>query len=72
MKERDYWEDFDVDGRIIFKEQLGWEGVAWIHLSQDRDQWWALVNTALYLGFHKMLGISALAPQLLDSEEGFS
>jgi hypothetical protein len=24
-----------------------WEGVDWIHLSQDRDQWRALVNTVM-------------------------
>jgi len=22
----------------------GWEGADWIHLAQDRDQGWALVN----------------------------
>jgi hypothetical protein len=25
--------------------EVGWEIVDWIHLSQDRDQWWTLVNT---------------------------
>jgi hypothetical protein len=20
--------------------EIGWEGVDWIHLAQDRDQWW--------------------------------
>jgi hypothetical protein len=24
--------------------EVGWEGVDWIHLSQDRDWWWALVK----------------------------
>jgi hypothetical protein len=23
-------------------KQLDWEGVDWIHLAQDRDQWWLL------------------------------
>jgi hypothetical protein len=27
--------------------QIGWEGVDWIHLVQDREQWWALVNTVM-------------------------
>jgi hypothetical protein len=27
----------------------GWEGVDWIHLAQDRDQWQALVNTVMNL-----------------------
>jgi hypothetical protein len=25
--------------------EIGWGGVDWIHLSQDRDQWQVLVNT---------------------------
>jgi hypothetical protein len=28
---------------------LQWEGVDWIHLSQDKDQWLTLVNTLLNL-----------------------
>jgi hypothetical protein len=27
----------------------GWEGMDWIHLAQDRDQWWAVVNTLMNL-----------------------
>jgi len=27
----------------------GWEGVDWIHLAQDRDQWQALVNIVMNL-----------------------
>jgi hypothetical protein len=26
-----------------------WDGKDWIHLAQDRDQWWALVNTDMEL-----------------------
>jgi hypothetical protein len=29
--------------------ELAWEVVDWMHLSQDRDQWWALVNTIMSL-----------------------
>jgi len=29
--------------------ERGWEGVDWIHLVQDGDQWWALVNTLMNL-----------------------
>jgi hypothetical protein len=25
--------------------EIGWDGMDWIHLAQDRDQWRALVNT---------------------------
>jgi len=27
--------------------ETGWEGVDWMHLAQDRDQWRALVNTVM-------------------------
>jgi hypothetical protein len=27
--------------------EIGWGGVDWIHLAQDRDQWRALVNTVM-------------------------
>jgi hypothetical protein len=29
--------------------ETGSEGVDWMHLIQDRDQWWALVNTVMEL-----------------------
>jgi hypothetical protein len=37
------WED---NIRVDLKE-IAWEGVDWIHLAQDRDRWWALVNTVM-------------------------
>jgi hypothetical protein len=27
--------------------ELGWGGMDWIHLAQDRDQWSTLVNTVM-------------------------
>jgi hypothetical protein len=27
--------------------EIGWEGVDWLHLAQDRDQWLAVVNTVM-------------------------
>jgi hypothetical protein len=48
------WEDnIRMDLRVI-----GWGGMDWIDLAQDRDQWKALVNTVMNFGFHKMLGNS--------------
>jgi hypothetical protein len=39
------WEDnIKIDGR-----EIGWGGVGWIDLVQDRDQWRALVNTVMSL-----------------------
>jgi len=29
--------------------EVGWEGVAWMHLTEDRDQWWVLQNTVMNL-----------------------
>jgi hypothetical protein len=38
--------------KMDFRE-IGWGGMDWIDLAEDRDQWKVLVNT---FGFHKMLG----------------
>jgi hypothetical protein len=29
--------------------EIGWEGVDWMHMAQDRGQWQALVNTVTNL-----------------------
>jgi hypothetical protein len=34
--------------RMDFRE-IGWGGVDWIELAQDRDQWRAFVNTVMIL-----------------------
>jgi hypothetical protein len=34
--------------RIDLRE-IGWDGMDWIDLAQDRDQWRALVNTVMNL-----------------------
>jgi hypothetical protein len=50
LKGTDHLKDLGIDGRILLKWILGgiWlEGVDWIHLAQDRDWWWALVNTVM-------------------------
>jgi hypothetical protein len=36
--------------------EIGWDGVEWIDMAQDRDHWRGLVNTVLNFVFHKMLG----------------
>jgi hypothetical protein len=35
--------------KMVFRE-IGWVGMDWIELDQDRDQWRAVVNTAMNLG----------------------
>jgi hypothetical protein len=29
--------------------EIGWDGMDWIDLAQDRDQWRALVNALIYI-----------------------
>jgi hypothetical protein len=31
--------------------EIDWEGVDWVNVAQDRDQWRALVNTIVNLRF---------------------
>jgi hypothetical protein len=48
QKERDHWEDQYVGGWTDLRE-IGWDGMDWIDLAQDRVQWRALVNTVMNL-----------------------
>jgi hypothetical protein len=47
-----------VDNIKMDPREIGWVGMDWIDLAQDRDQWKALVNTVMNFGFHKFMGIS--------------
>jgi hypothetical protein len=45
-------EDTGVNKMINIKMDLGevgWGGIDWIDLAQDRDRWWALVNKVMNL-----------------------
>jgi hypothetical protein len=45
VRTRPRWEDnIRMDHR-----EVEWEGVEWMHLAQDRDQWLAVVNTVMDL-----------------------
>jgi hypothetical protein len=52
LKGRHHLKDLGVDGRLIlvwiFRE-IGWEGVNWIHLSQNWGLWHVLVNMVMDL-----------------------
>jgi hypothetical protein len=37
QKRKDHAEDLDVGGKIILEWILGWEGVDWMYVAQDRD-----------------------------------
>jgi hypothetical protein len=38
-----------VDNIQMDLGEVGWEGVDWIGLAQDRDRWRALVNAVMHL-----------------------
>jgi hypothetical protein len=39
-----------VDNIKVDLRDIGWDGVDWIDLAQDRDQWRSLVNAVMNLG----------------------
>jgi hypothetical protein len=42
-RSRNRWE-----GKIRMDlREIGWEGVDWLHVAQNRDQWRAVVNTVM-------------------------
>jgi hypothetical protein len=52
QKERDHGEDQGhrwVNNIKMDLREIGWDGMDWIDLAQDRDQWRALVNTVMNL-----------------------
>jgi hypothetical protein len=40
---------FQLAFTTLFLMEIGWEDVAWMHVTQDRDQWWTLVDTVTNL-----------------------
>jgi hypothetical protein len=38
-----------VDNIKMDLREIGWDGIDWTDLTQDRDQWRALVNTVMNL-----------------------
>jgi hypothetical protein len=46
QKERNHYEDIDMGRRIV---QEDGESMEFIHVAQDRNQWRALVDTAVNL-----------------------
>jgi hypothetical protein len=43
------------DGIRVVLTEIGWKGVEWIHMAQDRDRWRAVVNA--------VMNIRVLAPR---------
>ena len=52
MRERNHFQDPGIDGRDNVKmdlQEVGYGGVDWIELVEDRDRWRALVNVVMNL-----------------------
>jgi hypothetical protein len=45
-----------VDNIKMDLREIGWDGIDWIDLAQDRDQWRALVNMVMNLRVPKNTG----------------
>jgi hypothetical protein len=45
MRPRCRWDD-NIKMDIT---EIGWGGVDWMHVTQNRDQWWALVNAIIIM-----------------------
>jgi hypothetical protein len=60
LKGGDHQKDLGVDGWTT-----GFEDMDWIHWAQDRDRWWALVNTVMNLRVPYNVGnfLTSLASQ---------
>jgi hypothetical protein len=52
QKERDHW----VDNNKMNLREIGWDGMDWIDLAQDRDLWRALVNMVMNLQVPQIAG----------------
>jgi alpha-glucosidase (family GH31 glycosyl hydrolase) len=48
-KERDHLKDLGVDGIKLDLGEIGWGGVEWIQLAEDRDRWRAVVSAVMNL-----------------------
>jgi hypothetical protein len=65
--------DVPVGSVVIGKcdhEEIGCEGMDWIHLAQNRALWRALVNRIITFGFNKRMRISWTAERLLSAKGG--
>jgi hypothetical protein len=50
-----------VDNIKIDLREIGWAGVDWIYLAQDRDKWRALVNAIMNIRVPFLFGKSLVA-----------
>jgi hypothetical protein len=53
-----------------YLREIRWEGVDWIHLVQDRDEWWVPVNTVMNLLITGKYTDNVLVAFLIMTPEG--
>lgn len=41
-----------MDNSKITIQEIGWGGVDWIEMGQDREKWWAFVNVVIKLSVY--------------------
>jgi hypothetical protein len=61
-----------VDNIKMDLREIGWDGMDWIDLAQDRDHWRAVVNTVINLRVPSNAGKLLSGAQLAASQEGLS
>jgi hypothetical protein len=66
QKERNRYENQNL-GWWMDLGEIGWDGMVWINLAQDRDYWRVLVNAVMNPRVHKMLGSTRVPAQLVAS-----
>ena len=62
------WED-DIETNL---QEIGWEGMDWMDLAQDRVMWQAVVNVVINLRFYKVWAVTWLARELLACQEEYA
>jgi hypothetical protein len=50
------WKPRREDNIRMEHMEIVWEDVNWMHLAQDRDQWWAPVNMVMNLRVTRKVG----------------
>jgi hypothetical protein len=58
LKERVHLKDLSIDTTILKMDlnKMGKDGVDWINLAQDRDKWWAPVNSVMIIQVTQNVG----------------
>jgi hypothetical protein len=51
---------------------MGWDGIDWMNLARNRDQWRVLVKSVIKFWIPYNVGKFLRAPQLAASQKGFS